>query len=135
MLCLDTGEVTRVSKASVHLIHLTAQQDIGVGVDEVTERHPRDLVMLEHGFSAGAAQMGAAVAQPRPQAGKHLSPRITFGVLDGNNVFNDIVICVHVPAAASLLMTELCVPVPSTAHCAPNLPLSQEGIKHLLVFK
>lgn len=35
MLCLDTGEVTRVSKASVHLTHLTAQQDIGVGVDEV----------------------------------------------------------------------------------------------------
>lgn len=56
--------------------------------------------------------MGAAVAQPWSQAGKHLSPRITFGVLDGKNVFNDVVTRVHVPAAASLLMMELCVPVP-----------------------
>lgn len=31
------------------------------------------------------------------------------------NVFNDVVIRVHVPAAASLLMTELCVPVPLSA--------------------
>lgn len=59
--------------------------------------------------------MGAAVAQPRPQAGKHLSPRITFGALDGKNVFNDVDTRVHVPAAASLLMTELCVPVPLSA--------------------
>lgn len=54
--------------------------------------------------------MGAAVAQPQIQVGKHLSPRKTFGVLDRKNVLNDIVICVHMPAAASLLMTEQCVP-------------------------
>lgn len=59
--------------------------------------------------------MGAAVAQPWPQAVKHLSPRITFGVLDGKIVFNDVVIRVHVPAAASLLMTAPCVPVPLSA--------------------
>lgn len=76
--------------------------------------------------------MGAAVAQPWPQAGKHLSPRITFGVLDGKNVFNDVVIHMHVPAAASLLRTELSAQ--QSTQCSQPASL-QEGIKGLLVLK
>lgn len=54
--------------------------------------------------------------QPWPQAEKHLSPRITFGVLYGKkNVFNDRCHLCMSARAASLLTMEVCVPVLLTA--------------------